>query len=373
MSGKALPNKSRMFAFYPELHMIRRSLLGLLLFCAVSVPVSGQVGGSSVYSFLQVSSSARVAALGGTNISISDNDPNLAMQSPSLLNPSMQRQLAFSAVNYFADVKFGDVAYAFGIRDYGTFLAAIHYAGYGEFDETDVTGAQTGTFRASDMALELGYGKALNPRISVGAMLKTIYSDYYLYKSFGLAADIAATYNDTANRLTVTVAGKNIGAQLKGYTSGNNEPLPVEVQAGVSKRLEHVPFRVSLTARHLEKFDMTYVDPNDPDNIDPITGEQVIQNISFGEKLARHFIIGGEFLFSQNFHVRLAYNFQRRKEMLVDTHKGTVGFSWGFGLRVSKFHISYGRAAYHLAGPSNHFSITANLGEFYSKKHSQED
>jgi hypothetical protein len=280
----------------------------------------------------------------------------------------MQRQLAFSGVSFFDKIKFGDVAYAFNVQGAGTFMTAMHYANYGEFIESNIAGEQMGTFRAADYALILGYAHQLNRRFSIGSNLKVIYSDYYLYHSFGLAADIGCTYFDSLNNVTVSLVGKNMGAQLKSYVSGNNEPLPIEVQAAVSKRLEHVPFRINVTARHLEKFDITYIDPADPDNYDPITGEQNIQEISFGEKLARHFIIGGEFLFSQNFHARVAYNFQRRKEMLVDTHKGTVGFSWGFGLRISKFHISYGRAAYHVDGGSSHFSLTTNLAEFYTKK-----
>jgi len=51
--------------------------------------------------------------------------------------------------------------------------------------------------------------------------------------------------------------------------------------------------------------------------------------------------------------------------MKVNAHPGMVGFSMGFGFRVSKFHFSYGRASYHLAGGTNHFSLTVNLSEFY--------
>jgi hypothetical protein len=41
----------------------------------------------------------------------------------------------------------------------------------------------------------------------------------------------------------------------------------------------------------------------------------------------------------------------------------TVGFSWGFGLRISRFHINYGLARYHLAGSSNIISIALNLND----------
>jgi len=50
--------------------------------------------------------------------------------------------------------------------------------------------------------------------------------------------------------------------------------------------------------------------------------------------------------------------------MKVDSKLGTVGLSWGLGFRVSKFHFSYSRAAYHLVGSPNYITITTNLSEF---------
>ena len=55
------------------------------------------------------------------------------------------------------------------------------------------------------------------------------------------------------------------------------------------------------------------------------------------------------------------------EEMELDARKGFTGWSWGFGVRINKFHISYGNARYHLAGGSNYFSVSANLADFYKK------
>ena len=88
----------------------------------------------------------------------------------------------------------------------------------------------------------------------------------------------------------------------------------------------------------------------------------------FGDKLMRHLVFGVEFLVGKNFHADLGYNYKRRQEMKVSARPGTVGFSWGFGFKVSKFHFAFGRASYHLAGGSNHFSLTTNLSEFYRKQ-----
>jgi hypothetical protein len=121
---------------------------------------------------------------------------------------------------------------------------------------------------------------------------------------------------------------------------------------------------VCLTYRHLETFDLSYTDPFDLGDVDPVTGEAQIKTINFGNKLSRHFILAAEILLTKNFHINAGYNFERRKELMVTTRPGLTGFSFGVSMKISKFIISYGRAGYHLAGGADHFSISTNLAEF---------
>jgi len=343
----------------------RIPVLGFLIFC--SIPLFAQIGGSQTYAFLNVPASARVAALGGTFISIKDNDLNCALQNPSLLNPSMNNYLLLNGVVYFDGVKFGDAAYAKDYQKYGTFMVNMHYANYGSFPETDVAGLSLGTFHAADYNLNVGWGYRMNRLFSIGADLKAIYSNYYIYNSFGLGADLAATLYDSSSQFTAAIVGKNIGVQIKSYVKGDHEPLPVEVDAAVSKRLIHTPLRFSFTYRHIEKFDLAYTDPNDDSQVDPLTGETQVTTYGFFNKLSRHIILAAEILISKNFHLRGAYNFQRSQELSIDGTHGTVGISWGFGIKISKFIISYGNASYHLEGSANHFSIATNLSDFIKK------
>ena len=336
-------------------------LIGLLSFSSLSY---SQIGGNNVYQFLNIPASARVAALGGTFITVKDNDINSGMQSASLLNAEMSKSISFSAVSYVDGIKFGNVAYALNVEKIGTFLASVNYAGYGQFLQTDNFGNITGTFKAADYSLNLAFGRELNHLFSYGAQLKFLYSDYYLYNAFGIAADLSATYCDTNKRVTATVQIKNVGTQLKNYLDGNNEPLPAEALIGFSKRMAHTPLRFNITYRHLEKFDLTFIDPYNLGDVDPLTGEAQIKSIGFWDKFSRHFIFAGEILLTQNFHINAAYNFQRRKELLVNTAPGLAGFSLGVSMKISKFIISYGRGNYHLAGGADHFSITTNLSEF---------
>lgn len=78
-------------------------------------------------------------------------------------------------------------------------------------------------------------------------------------------------------------------------------------------------------------------------------------------------ILGVEFVPVRNFYLRGGYNYQRRNELKIEERTSMVGFSWGIGVKINKYHISYGRATYHLAGASNHFSVSTNLDDFFHK------
>ena len=162
--------------------------------------------------------------------------------------------------------------------------------------------------------------------------------------------------------------------QLVSFTEGNKEPMPFEVQLGLSRKLKHAPFRVMLNFSHLEKWDLTYPEQTTSNSAinsvptDTLLIEKIGANVKgFSDKLMRHVNLGTEVLITNNFNIRLGYNYRRRKEMLVSTKKGMAGFSIGIGIKVSKFHFSYGRATYHIAGSPNHISIRTNLNDFIQR------
>ena len=86
---------------------------------------------------------------------------------------------------------------------------------------------------------------------------------------------------------------------------------------------------------------------------------------SFGKQLMRHTIIGVELLPSENFILRAGYNYQRRQELKFDDKLSTVGFSFGFGVKVKRFRLDYATSRFHLAGSSNLFSLAINLNESF--------
>ena len=344
-----------------------KKLFSITAFVFTSICVFSQIGGNSVYRFLDVPVSARVASLGGSAIAISDDDLNLTFDNPSLLHSGLSRHLSFSYINYVSDINSGQVNYAHHFNKLGTFSAGVKFFNYGKFVETDNGGNIQGEFNPGDYAFIIGYGKMLDSSFSIGANLTNIYSDFYQYNSYGAALDISATYQNRKKEFVAALVARNMGYQFVSYNRTENEPLPFDLQLGISKKFEHVPFRFSVVAHHLQKFNFTYVDSTQiPQSLDP-SQEEEFKGPPFTEKLMRHFIFGGEFLLTKNFHIRMGYNYQRRKELVFANRKGAVGMSFGLGFKAGRFHFSYGLANYHLAGWSNHFTLSSNLGEFFKR------
>lgn len=351
---------------------IKKLPLFLFTACLAKFSTYAQVGGNNTFEFLNLPISARVAGLGGNNISARDNDLNITLTNPALLTDSMSNNMALSYVNYFADVNYGYAAYAKKIKNHGVVSGGIQYLDYGKFKKADEFGNVIGSFKASDMSINLSYANSVfDSNLVVGATLKTIYSAMETYYSWGSAVDIGAVYVRPARKFTVGFVIKNIGRQWKPYTVGNYEKLPFEMQIGFTKQPKHVPFRLSVTYENLEQWDLTYNDPNNPvSGKDPLTGKVIKQSKfkKYGDQFMRHVVIGGEFILSKNFFLRGGFNYQRRKELGIIERKGMSGFSFGFGFKLYKLHLSYSRAIYHLAGASNNFSVSFDINNFYSRK-----
>jgi hypothetical protein len=143
--------------------------------------------------------------------------------------------------------------------------------------------------------------------------------------------------------------------------------MPFDAQLGVSYKPQHMPVRLSLTAHHLYQFDIVYLDPNERGSLDA-NGNEVKEEKKLGDKIARHFVVGSEFIFSKNFHVRAGYNHLRRKELRLDSSAGGAGFSLGMMLRVQAFELNYGSAFFHPSGASHYVTLSTDTGTFLKRR-----
>lgn len=347
---------------------MRREIL-LLFFLYGTVQSHAQLGGSSTYQFLTVQPNARIAALGGYGIAIPDNDINLAIQNPSLLNKEMNNQVTYNYVSYVAGISAGYAAAAHHFDSLGTFAAGIQYISYGDFKKTSANGEVLGTFHAGEYNIHLSYAKTYGP-FSVGGAIKFINSTLEEYNSYGIAADLSGTYYLQKNLITVAAVISNYGRQLKSYREDNNEALPFNFQLGISKRFQKAPFRFSMVINHLEKpGGLMYQNPEKPGlTKDLSTGQVQLEEIGWAKKTVSHLTFSGEIILSKAFYVGLGYNYLRRWELGLDQYGGFSGFSWGFGIRISKFQLAYGHTGYSVGYGTDHFSFIINTSEFFRKK-----
>lgn len=334
----------------------------LILFVLLTAGnLCAQIGGESAYEFLSLNGAARVTASGGQQVALMDDHPLMAGQNPALLNDSMHHVLSTGIVNYFADVAYGDVAYAWGADSLMTFGVLVNYISYGTFVETDVTGQVLGEFKGGDTAFGFAASRAFG-RYRLGAQLKGIYSSIAEFNSFGVAADIGASWHNPEKLMNAGLVLKNVGLQLKPYREGNREQLPFDIQIGFTKRLAHVPFRISFQANNLYRWDIRYDDPRVVNNSSIFGAEanEGGQN-DFFDNLFRHLIFGGELYLGRAISLRTGFNFNRRQDLSLVQKNGLTGFSFGGSLNIRRFQFDYGFSSYHVAGGAHHFTLSTAL------------
>jgi hypothetical protein len=339
----------------------------ILLFLFVSSGISfSQTGGKNSFQFVNIPGNAHVAALGGMNVSTYDRDVNMVWQNPSLLRDTMNRFLSVNYIPFFASVKGGSLSYSHKFRKIGTLAMGIQYINYGSMVERDETGTELGTFRPQDLAVMVAKSHTIG-LFSLGGTLKYVASAITpAYTSYALMMDAGGNFRHPTRDFTIGLVFKNIGFAIKKYHKDAPARAPFDIQLGASYKLEHIPVRFSLTAHHLYKFDIVYLDTLENKKYD-LDGNEITQKKTFADKALRHFVIGTEFLLSKNLHARVAYNFQRRREMRLEDKAGTAGFSWGIMLRIKAFEFDFSRATYSLAGGKNWLTITMDMGRMFGK------
>ena len=342
--------------------MIRLTLITLFAVCVCIASMHGQIGGLTSFNYSNIPGSARVAAMGGTYFAIKDGDVHLTQFNPSLLDSSMHRKMGLSFVDYFDGIAMGYATYAHQLKKDWTAGATMQYCSYGKQTELDALGYELGQFSAADYSLNLSAGHQVDSLWSVGLTFKTMYSALANYSSLAFALDGGVTYSRPSRNFSASMVVSNLGYQVKTFTEGNREKLPFQMQIGIVKRPAHAPFRFSVAYSNMQRWDLVWENPNRIIITDPITGEVIEkEKWTFGDQLMRHITVGSEFILSPNFNLRIGYNYRKRQELKLEDKPGTAGFSYGFGFKLSRFHLSYGRSIYHLAGPSNHISVTTSF------------
>ena len=335
-----------------------------LFFCA-SV-LSAQIGGHNAFKSLAMSPSARVSALGLKLITVGDEDVLLAYENPAVANPKMHKQISFQHNFFPGGIKHGVFAGGYHAEKLGiTFHGGLRFLNYGDIPQTDVFGVKNGNISAGEWAVQAGASRPLSDKWRMGMNLNFLNAHLDTYSASGLSADVGFFYEDTTSRISYAIVAKNIGTELSTFAGSPKAQLPVNISVGISRRLAHLPLRVSATFNHLEQWDITYKDPNVKDDI-IIIGEAPKKDNRFGrdvDNFFRHVVFSGEFLLGKFEQVRLrvGYNHLIHQEFAVKNVRGLSGFTGGIGFKIKRFRIDYGYTNYHLGGKANHIAISSHF------------
>lgn len=311
---------------------MKKSLI-LALFSALVLIVAAQES-TSGYHVLRLPTSARVAAMGGENISASDDDVAVGQHNPALLSNVSPNTLGLSFMTYADGARWMGAQYVRGYGERHTAAIFAQHMNYGEMTETDAGGNDLGRFSPKDIVIGAGYSYLLSERWAGGATLKTVISNIAEYRAAALAVDLGVNYFDDEQDLSISVAARNLGAQVQSYDN-RTETVPYTFQAGFTKGLKHMPMRFSITATDLSRWKKVHYFVAD--------GE----TMSFGRLALNHLVVSADWLLSDVITLTAGYNFRRGYELKAAGGSHWAGFTAGANLNFSKIRLHLAYAQYH--------------------------
>jgi hypothetical protein len=290
-----------------------------------------------VYSFLRLPVSAHVAALGGDNITLTDDDATLIFHNPALISGVSDKSLNLNFMTYMEGAKTASASFVKAYKERGTWGVAAQYMDYGTMKQTTVDNVETGDFSARDIALAGTFAYMLSDRISGGITGRFVTSHIASYNSAAVAVDLGLNYADEERGWSLSAVAKNLGGQIKAYED-DFERIPLDLQVGISKRLIGSPLRLSATLSRLNNWD---------------------------QGLIKHVAVGADLLLGENIYVAAGYNFRRSSEMKISDNDGEsnhgAGLSLGAGLQLQRFKLHVAYAKYHVSASSLLINVSYSL------------
>ena len=313
------------------------SLLLLILNSQFSTLNSFAQESQTAYNFLRLPVSAHVAALGGDNITLVEDDATLIFHNPALINDVSDRTIGLNFMTYMEGAKTASASFIKAAGERGTWGLAAQYMDYGTMKETTAEGTMLGDFSARDLQVAGSYAYPLTERLSGGVTARMISSSIGSYNSLAVGVDLGLNYYWDEQQLSISAVAKNLGGQVKAYDD-EFERIPFDLQLGVSKQLLNSPLRLTATLTRLT---------------------------NWSQGFGRHLCLGADIILSPTIYLAAGYNFRRASEMKISESDGSsshgAGLSLGGGLQLERFklHVAYGK--YHVSASSILINISYAL------------
>ncbi len=176
--------------------------------------------GTSGFTFLQIPTTARVAALGEASISLSDMNSEGMFSNPAIIGFTISTH-SFSAsyANWFADIKNYGTSYTYN-SPYGVFGLGFILMDYGTMQRTEKAAGQKvfttlGDFSANSISASLTYSKLLTDKFSFGVAVKYVQEKIYIYKADNFLFDGGVLYKTGFYSLRLAATLQNFGTNTQ--------------------------------------------------------------------------------------------------------------------------------------------------------------
>src|SRR5690606_28710774 len=112
----------------------------------------------------------------------------------------------------------------------------------------------------------------------------------------------------------------------------------LEIIAGISQELEHVPIRWHLTLENLQQWNVAFSNPGYAEQ--SIDGGIKEDKPSLVNNALRHVIAGVELFPQESVNIRLGYNIRRGPELKMEDQRTFAGLSAGVGIKCGNVRFS---------------------------------
>ena len=291
----------------------------------------------TAFNFLRLPVSAHVSALGGQNISITDDDPTLVFHKPALIGGVSDKSINLNYMTYMKGTKTASASFVKAAGERTTWAVMGQYMDYGDIIETTIDGIRLGKVSAKDIMVGGTFQYFLSDLWSGGITAKFVSSSLAGYHAAALGVDLGVNYYDEEKGWSLSAVAKNLGGQVKAYND-EHDKIPLDVQLGISKRFGKAPIRISATMSRLNNWEGRFIN---------------------------HFALGADVFLGQNIYVAGGYNFRRASEMKISENEGSsahgAGLSIGGGLQLQRFKLNVAYAKYHVSASSLLINATYSL------------
>lgn len=308
----------------------------------ISGPVHAQLN-RGAFTFLDVPSSARQAALGGVNVSLADKDPAAFISNPALAGDTLSGFAAATYQFYVGDIGHANFSWLPRIGKFGTVAFGVQHFRYGSIPAYDASGNELGEFHANETALYVSKQRQVR-NFRFGASLKLVSSSLAGFRSEAIGVDLGGLFVHPEHEFTIGLVVKNAGFVLRDYSPASNSVLPFDVQAGMTFKPEHMPVRFSVAVHRLAQ-----------------AGESTANDSGGLDKVFRHFNFGAEVLLHRNVNVLVGYNYGLHRELQLESAGGSAGLTYGFSAQIRTVTFAFARSTYVAGSAAYTMTLAVDL------------